>query len=55
MYQLTKNEQNDIRQIENTYYMRPILDKFIDLNKKNKVKWIDIFNKIYEILKNSEK
>lgn len=55
MYQLTKDEQNDIRQIENTYYMKPILDKFIDFIDNNKMKWIDIFNKIHEVLISSEK
>lgn len=54
MYQLTKDEQNDIRQIENTYYMKPILSKFNDLIKNNKIKWVDMFNKIYEVLVSSE-
>lgn len=54
MYKLTKDEQNDIRQIENTYYMKPILYKFIELIEKNDIKWQDMFNKIYEVLISSE-
>lgn len=55
MYRLTKEEQIDIRQIEETYYMKPILNKFIDLIDNNKIKWVDLFNKIYEVLRSSEK
>lgn len=54
MYKLTKDEKNDMSRIENTYYMKPILDKFEDLINNHKMKWLDMFNKIYEVLINSE-
>lgn len=55
MYQLTKDEQNDIRRIQKTYYMKPIMNKLIDFIDNNKMKWIDIFNKIHEVLISFEK
>ncbi|MEJ5285515.1 MAG: BsaWI family type II restriction enzyme [Brevinematales bacterium] len=53
-YQLTKDEENDIKQIEDTYYMAPILKKFDEFINIKKADWIKIFNKIHNVLKNSE-
>ncbi len=55
MYKLTKNEENDIKQIEETYYMKPVLDKFNEFIENKRCDWIKIFDKLYEILKESEK
>lgn len=58
MYILTKEEILDIESIESTYYMKPILkhfDEFVNKNNDEKSAWKIAFNKIYEVLKNSEK
>ncbi|GIX40322.1 MAG: hypothetical protein KatS3mg129_0055 [Leptospiraceae bacterium] len=55
MYQLTREEQRILEKIEATYYMRPILNKFDNLVNNRKTSWLYSFNKIYEILKESEK
>lgn len=55
MYKLTKTEQNDIIEIQETYYMLPILKKFDDLIKNRKSTLLNLFDKIYEVLIDSEK
>ena len=54
MYKLTKEEKKIIEKIENTYYMKPILNKFNILIQNKKTTWLNSFNKIYDVLKNSE-
>lgn len=54
MYILTKNEEDDMKQIKGTYYMRPILDRFENLVKNNEANWVTVFNKIHEVLRGSE-
>lgn len=54
MYQFTKEEQNDLKQIQATYYMKPILKNFHDLVEKKQATWLTCLNKIYEVLKHSE-
>ncbi len=54
MYELNKDEINDLEQIKNTYYMKPIINKFTELIDNKKCDWINSLNKIYEILINSE-
>ncbi len=57
MYQLTKNEQKTISNIEETYYMQPsleIIKQKISKGKNKKENWKEIFNQLFEILTNSK-
>jgi len=54
MYKFTKEEKNDLQVIENTYYMKPILEKIKNLVVEKNVSWKSAFNKIYEVLVESE-
>lgn len=51
---LTKDEMKDLQQIKDTYYMKPIIDKFTILIDNKKCDWLSCFNKIYEVLVNSK-
>ncbi|MCX7998628.1 MAG: BsaWI family type II restriction enzyme [Leptospiraceae bacterium] len=55
MYNLSKEELKDLNQIQETYYMKPILEKFNTLVKNKQTTWVNAFNKIYDILVSSEK
>ncbi|GAB6078485.1 BsaWI family type II restriction enzyme [Hydrogenobaculum acidophilum] len=54
MYKLTRDEESTIRKIEEIYYMRPILNKFYELIETKNANWLTSFNRIYEVLRNSE-
>ncbi|MEF3280929.1 MAG: hypothetical protein K6357_08210 [Elusimicrobiota bacterium] len=54
MYQLNKEEVSNLEQIRNTYYMKPIIDKFTELINNKKYNWISSLNKIYDILVSCE-
>lgn len=52
-YNLTEYEKKDLEQIQNTYYMKPILAR---INKRGENEgWVEVFNGLYDILKDSEK
>ncbi len=53
MYTLNKAEQKEMTEIENTYYMKPILARINDLIKSKK-DGILALNKIHDILVNSK-
>lgn len=50
MNKLTEFEQQDLKKIENLYYMKPILKTLYELIERSQIDWIGAFNKIHEIL-----
>lgn len=51
-YNLTEYEKKDLEQIQNTYYMEPILRRINERGKNEG--WVKVFDGLYDILKESE-